>query len=303
VLVGSLAHSGRWRAALAPCMDQAHLVDGLDRISRALGGVTTSWRFDRMATVCHPDSGKVTASFAGVAKHYGVTVSICPPRSGHRKGVVEKINHSAAQRWWRTLADDLSVEQAQTSLDEFSTVRGDTRLRPTATDRRASVATVAATEPLRPVPPAAYPAVLVESRQVSRQALVAYRGNRYSVPPELVAATVTVSHRVGADHLDIATHKGNGAAIVVARHRIAADGAGIDVRDHGHVVALDQAAMAAVSAGGSGRPHRRKERIPPGHAARTAAAALHGRPTNTPVATVTDLSAYERAAQNRTTLT
>jgi len=224
VLVGSLAHSGRWRAVLAPAMDQAQLIDGLDRISRALGGVTKSWRFDRMATVCHPDTGKVTASFAGVAKHYGVSVSICPPRAGHRKGVVEKINHGAAQRWWRTLADDLSVEQAQASLDEFAALRGDTRLRPTATDRRASVATVAATEPLRLVPPIAYPAVLTEPRQVTRQALVAYRGNRYSVPPELVGSTVTVSRRVGGEHLDISTLTGNvtvnGAEVVVARHRV-----------------------------------------------------------------------------------
>jgi hypothetical protein len=80
-------------------MDQPHLVDGLDGVTRGLGGVSGSWRFDRMATVCHPDTGRVSASFAGVAKHYGVTVAICPPRSGHRKGVVEKINHTAAQGW------------------------------------------------------------------------------------------------------------------------------------------------------------------------------------------------------------
>ena len=35
-------------------MDQPHLVEGLDRITRGLGGVTKQWRFDRMATVCHP---------------------------------------------------------------------------------------------------------------------------------------------------------------------------------------------------------------------------------------------------------
>ena len=69
-----------------------------------------------MATVCHPGTGQVTASFAAVAKHYGVSVAICPPRRGNRKGVVEKANHTAAQRWWRTLADDVSVEQAQASL-------------------------------------------------------------------------------------------------------------------------------------------------------------------------------------------
>jgi hypothetical protein len=293
LLVGSLAHSGRWRAVLAPSTDQPHLVDGLDRVSRALGGVTRSWRFDRMTTVCHPDTGRVTATFAGVAKHYGVRVSICPPRSGHRKGVVEKTNHTAAQRWWRTLADELTVEQAQADCDRFAAVRGDTRLRPTA-DGKASVATVAAAEPLRPLPATAYPIMITETRSVSRQALVAYRGNRYSVPPELAGGHVTVSQPVGANHLDIATTAG----IVVARHRLAGDGTGALVRDHGHVVALNTAAMAGAS---SARPHRRKERIPPGPAARTAADTLLAR--DTPVATVIDLSAYERAATGRNTLT
>jgi transposase len=293
LLVGSLAHSGRWRGVLSPSMDQPHLVDALDRISRALGGVTRAWRFDRMATVCHPDTGRITATFAGVAKHYGVTVSICPPRSGHRKGVVEKINHTAAQRWWRTLADQLTVEQAQNDLDRFASVRGDTRIRATA-DGKASVATVAAAEPLRPIPPIPYPVVITETRAVSRQALVAYRGNRYSVPPELAGAQVCVSRLVGGHHLDIATTSG----IVVARHRLAGDGAGVVVRDHGHVHALEAAAMTAAS---TGRPHRRKERIPPGPQAKAAADALRGDPTRTP-STVIDLAAYEAAAHRRNTL-
>ena len=37
---------------LAPAMTQAHLVD---RVSRRLGGLTRTWRFDRKATVCHSD--------------------------------------------------------------------------------------------------------------------------------------------------------------------------------------------------------------------------------------------------------
>jgi transposase len=293
LLVGSLAHSGRWRAVLSPSMDQPHLVDALDRISRALGGLTKSWRFDRMATVCHPDTGRITASFAGVAKHYGVSVAICPPRSGHRKGVVEKVNHTAAQRWWRTLADELTVEQAQVDLDRFATVRGDTRIRATS-DGRSSVATVAAAEPLRPPPAIPYPVIITESRNVSRQALVAYRGNRYAVPPELAGTTVGVARPVGADWIDITTSSG----IVIARHRLVADGTGAVVRDHGHVRALDHAAMAAAA---TGRPHRRKERIPPGPAALAAADALLGTET-TPQATVVDLAAYEAAAHGRNTL-
>ena len=133
-------------------MDQPHLVEGLDRVTRGLGGVTRTWRFDRMATVCHPAAGRITATFAGVAKHYGVTVAICPPRAGNRKGVVEKVNHTAAQRWWRTLPDEVTVEQAQADLTGSPRVRGDTRMRATA-NGKSTVATVAAAEPLRPVPP------------------------------------------------------------------------------------------------------------------------------------------------------
>ena len=304
LLVGSLAYSGKWRAALSPSMDQAHLVQSLDRVVRALGGVSRSWRFDRMATVCDPGSGRVTASFAGVAKHYGASVAVCPPRRGNRKGVVEKVNHTAAQRWWRTVPDDVTAEQAQASVDRFAAVRGDTRMRPTA-DGRCSVATVAKAEPLAPAPIEAYPLIVAETRTASRQALVGYRGNRYSVPPELAMVKVTVTHPVGGQFIDIATSGG----IVVARHRLLADGLGVTVRDAGHVIAMDTAAMAAAN---TGRPHRRKERIPPGPAARAAAAQLRQRlavsgdgpaietPTTTIDSTVIDLSAYERAAQQRT---
>src|SRR5690606_14510099 len=40
--------------------------------------------------------------------------------TAHRKGVVEKNNHTAAQRWWRTLADATTAEQAQASLEAFA---------------------------------------------------------------------------------------------------------------------------------------------------------------------------------------
>ena len=307
LLVGALSHSGRWRGVLAPSMDQPHLIDALDRVTRALGGVTRDWRFDRMATVVNPETGRVQASFAGVAKHYGVRVVVCPPRRGNRKGVVEKANHVAAQRFWRTLADDASVETAQRLLEAWCSTRGDVRIRATA-EGKMTVATVAAAEPLHPVPAAPFPATLTLERGVSPQALVAYRGNFYSVPPELAGAGVTVTVRLGALHLDIATI-GAGAVpgrsplpTVVARHAIAPDGAGVMVRDHGHVLALEQAAMAATT---STAPHRRKQRIPPGPAARTAAQALRtGTATGTDVKdVVVDLSRYAAAAAGRNTLT
>jgi transposase len=306
LLVGSLAYSGKWRGSLEPATDQPHLVQSLDRVARALGGVTRSWRFDRMATVCDPGSGRVTASFAGVAKHYSVAVAVCPPRRGNRKGVVEKANLTAAQRWWRTLPDDVTPEQAQADLDRFCPARGDTRVRSTP-EGKSTVAALVEAEALALVPVTPYPVIIAEQRTASRQALVAYRGNRYSVPPELAMATVTVSHPIGGEFIDIATTSG----IVIARHRRLADGLGATVRDSGHVIALDAAAMAAAN---TGRPHRRKERIPPGPAARAAAAELRNRisgehtaavtesATTTTDSTVIDLSVYERAAQLRSTL-
>jgi hypothetical protein len=83
------------------------------------------------------------------------------------------------------------------------------------------------------------------------------------------------------------------------------------VRDSGHVVALERAATA-----NTGKPHRRKERIPPGPDALRAADVLRGKrflSTNNSAGTaetdsvaassdVIDLSAYERAARGRNTL-
>lgn len=299
LLVGSLAHSSKWRSQLAPCEDQAQFVNGLDAVSRKIGGLTRTWRFDRMATVCHPGSGKVTASFAAVAKHYGVSVRICPPRRGNRKGVVEKANHTAAQRVWRTLPDDATIEQAQVVFDTFAQLRGDTRLRPIAgSPGKATVATVAKAEPLAPVPAMPFPATITEQRTVSAQALVSWRGNFYSVPPELARAQVRVCQRLGSDVVEIATS----SDIVIARHRRESDGAGVMVRDHGHVLALERLVLAGHD---TRAPHRRKERIPPGAEALAAAEVLRARnrpldPVDADV--VVDLAKYAHAAEGRNTL-
>lgn len=254
LLVGALAHSGKWRGVICESMDQPHLVDALDRVTRALGGLTRSWRFDRMATVCHPESGRLTASFAAVAKFYGVQVAICPPRRGNRKGVVEKANHTAAQRWWRNLPDEVSVTEAQARLDTFCARVGDARVK-TVGEVKATVEQHAAAERLTTPPPKAYPVTMSVSRVADAQCLVSFRGNRYSVPPELARATVSVTWRLDAATIDITTASGT----VVARHHQAPDGAGVMVRDTGHVVALEHGVLQAFD---TAKPHRRKERIP-----------------------------------------
>ena len=133
-----------------------------------------------MATVIVPGSDRVQRSFAPVAKHYGVGVDPSPPRRGNRKGVVEKMIDYLTQSWWRT-ARVVTAEQAQADLDRWCADVADQRLRHGST-----VAEIAACEPLLALPQAAFPTVTVVDRKVAANALVAYQGNRYSVPPGLV---------------------------------------------------------------------------------------------------------------------
>lgn len=289
LLVGALAHSSCWRGALAPAEDFAHLVEALEQVSAKLGGVTRRWRFDRMATVCYPESGRLKSEFAGVAKHYGVGVDICPPRRGNRKGVVEKSNHAAAQRWWRTVADGATTFEAQASLDKLCS-RLDNRRR-VRDGEKTTVGALAAAERLRPVPAVSYPAEIRETRKITAQGLVSWRGNSYSTPPGMSGAVVSVIHRLGSDVVELATPSG----AVVAAHLRAPDGVGRVVRDEGHVIALERSVLAEFD---TARPCNHKTRRPVSEAALAESARLrgHSRSPDPAQKVVIDLAVYAATA-------
>ena len=209
VLVGVLSHSGRFRAWLSTSQDQAHLVEGLDEVLRRFGGTARRWRVDRMATVLVPGTDRLQASFAGVAKHYGVGVDPCPPRRPNRKGAVEKAIHYIAQRWWRTAAVG-SVAEAQDSLDRFCETVGDARRRGGGT-----VGELADAEPLLLLPALPYPAEGTLVRRVAANGLVSVWGNRYSLPPSVIESEVTVRWNLGDAGFDVISASGR----LVATHR------------------------------------------------------------------------------------
>lgn len=287
LLVGALSHSSLWRGWLAEAEDLAHLVEAIGEVVARLGGLTRVWRFDRMSTV-HTAAGHLSAGFAAVAKFYGVDVAVCPPRHGNRKGVVEKANHSAAQRWWRTLSDDTSPVQAQASLDRRSASLDERRR--VRDGQKLTVADLAAAEGLRAAPAGLYPAELTVERGVSPQGLVSFRGNRYSVGPGLSGAQVLVGIRLGSATLRISTPGG----LVLAEHRRAPDGAGALVRDDAHVAALEKAVLSAFS---DARPCNHKTRRPPSLASRSEAARLRGAPgADAASHVVIDMAEYAAAA-------
>jgi len=129
-----------------------------------------------------PGTGDVQPSFAPVAKHYGAVVEPCPPRRGNRKGSVESSVRFCSGRWWRTLTAT-DPESAQISLDRFLATTGDDRPRRGANGERTTVGALADAEPLMALPWAPYPATICVERTVADNATVAFRGNRYSVPP------------------------------------------------------------------------------------------------------------------------
>jgi transposase len=261
VLVGALSHSGRIRAVVSEGEDFAHLAGALDELLRRFGGSARSWRTDRMATIVAPGSGRLRAEAAELAKHYGVTVAICPPRRAQRKGVVEAAIRYLQRSWWRS-AEVATPLQAQTSLDRWCLEVSDQRRRDGLT-----VAARAAAEPLVPLPPTPYPAELRLERIVSLSALVAFEGNRYSVPPNLVGETVTVLARLGEPTLQLVSAAG---ALVATQRRLPA-GAGQLVRPPAHQAALEQAVLAAFT---TRPPCRRKPNRPPSTEALALAAAL-----------------------------
>ena len=284
VLVGALSHSGRFRGVFCEQMTFGHFAAAIHQVLVALGGTPRVWRTDRMATVVTPRTGRITADAAALAKHYGTAIAVCPPRRAQRKGVVEAAIKYLTRSWWRTAAV-ASIGEAQRDLDAWSVRVADKRTRPGG-----SVGEVGAAEPLRALPPAAYPAQIAVARQVSRSALVAFEANQYSVPPAQAGRTVTVLARAGEPMLRIASAHGE----IVAEHRRAPAGAAQTVRSADHAALLERAVLAAFT---TQRACRRKPNLAPGERALAELARLRGidcQPTN-----VISLADYAQLAEAR----
>lgn len=212
VLVGALSYSSKCRASFSDGKTTGHLVESLDQVLRLIGGTTRRWRTDRMSGVVVPGTDRLTATFADVAKFYGVGIDICP--RGRAKGVVEAANKYITQGWWRT-AEVSTPAQAQQSLDSFCATVADALARGDKT-----VAHLAANLRLGPLPATPYPAVIEVSGKVTPSALVAFDGNSYSVPPELIGPGVVVRTRLRAEQIEAISPAGG----VVATHHRAPNG-------------------------------------------------------------------------------
>jgi hypothetical protein len=125
---------------------------------------------------------------------------------------------------------------------------------------------------------------------VSNNALVSVWGNRYSTPPGLVGATVTVTYRHGADTFEI-----RASGRIIVEHRLAPPGAHRTVRLGEHTDALQNVVLGQFT---SARPCATKRNRPPSPIARAIAGQLAQASTDDPVI---DLDVYRRFVEGEAT--
>jgi transposase len=284
VLVGALSHSSRLGAVFCEQMTFGHLAGAIHEILVFLGGTPRVWRVDRMATAVVPGTDRLNPQFAELAKHYGVDVQVCPPHRPQRKGVVEAAVKFITRRWWRT-ADVTSMAVAQQSLDAFLRTVSDDRPRGDST-----VGQVGRCERLAALPPLAFPAVITVERVASRSALVAFDGNRYSVPPGYAGRKLTLKTRVGEPSMQVLTSSG----LKIATHRLAPRGAAQTVRTGEHAALLEHAVLSAFTTKTS---CARKTNRPTGEGSLAELARLHGQgQPESPPRTLADYAALAQVA-------
>lgn len=112
-----------------------------------------------------------------------------------------------------------------------------------------------------------YPAQIEIVAPVAANATVAFRGNRYGVPPGLTGAELQLRHRLGTNSLEIVAPSG----VLLTSHRLAPRGSGAVVRSQEQAAALEKVVLAQFT---SKAPCDRKGNYPPGATARTEAEKL-----------------------------
>lgn len=203
-------------------MNLAALIDCHQQAFAYLGGWPQIILYDNMKQV-RLGPGRWNEAFLDFARHYGFVPKTHRPYRPRTKGKVERIVEYVKDNFLlgRTFADLDDVNaQARAWLEETANVRlhATTQARPVdlwPAEQLTSIASVPAYRYLDPV-----------RRTVSFEAMVHYRGSRYSVPPEFAGKTVAVAACGGQIVI-------RAADLVIAEHRAAAQaGQCIVAREH-----------------------------------------------------------------------
>jgi transposase len=216
-IVNLLGYSRRFHFWCCERKDAEHTYEGIIRSLEHFGGVPQEVLVDNQkATVLvHPSNGQVRFNerFLDLAGHYGFTPRACRPYRARTKGKDERmVGYIKGNFFVRYRVFDSWAHLNQLA-EQWLVTEADQRLHGTVKEVVAE--RFEREQPLLLEPPAVrYDTSYFETRQVSWDGYIEVRGNRYSVPGDLVGRTVTV--RIGLDdHLRIFA-----GDYLVASHRL-----------------------------------------------------------------------------------
>lgn len=199
-LVNELGYSRRFHFWCTDSQDAEHTYEGLIRSFEYFGGVPQEVLVDNQkATVlAHKGRGQVKFNerFVDLAGHYGFVPKACRPYRARTKGKDERMVGYIKQHFFVRYRSFESCNHLNQLAEQWLAEEADPRLHGTVHEVVAERFKREGPS-LGPLPVSRYDTSYRESRQVSWDSYIDVRGNRYSVPSELVGQTVIV--RIGLD--------------------------------------------------------------------------------------------------------
>lgn len=201
-IVNELGYSRRFHFWCTDSEDAEHTYEGLIRSFEYLGGVTEEVLVDnqKCAVLEYPSQGKpyFNERFVDLAGHYGFTPRACRPYRARTKGKDERMVGYIKGNFFLRYRSFESWAHLNQLAEKWLAEEADPRLHGTVKEIVAE--RFEREKPsLKPLPKVRYDTSYYELRRVAWDGYIDVRGNRYSVPAELVGQRVAV--RIGLDSL------------------------------------------------------------------------------------------------------
>lgn len=215
--VNELGYSRRFHFWCTDSQDAEHTYEGVIRSLEYFGGVPQEVLVDnqKAAVLEHKGKGQVKFNerFVDLAGHYGFVAKACRPYRAQTKGKDERMVGYIKQHFfvrYRSFESWVHLNQlAEGWLAQEADLRVQGTVHEVVAERFKREVPA-----LGPLPTHRYDTSYRETRQVSWDSYIDVRGNRYSVPAELVGQTVIV--RIGLDDLLRVYHHD----VLVANHTL-----------------------------------------------------------------------------------
>jgi len=199
-IVNTLGYSRRFHFWCTDSEDAEHTYEGIVRSFEYLGGTTEEVLVDnqKSAVLEHPANGKpyFNERFVDLAGHCGFTPRACKPYRARTKGKDERMVGYVKGNFFVRYRSFESWAHLNQLAEQWLREEADQRLQGTVKEIVAE-RFLREQPALKPLPKLRYDTSYYESRRVAWDGYIDVRGNRYSVPAELVGQRVVV--RIGLD--------------------------------------------------------------------------------------------------------